>query len=60
MQRLAVGISVGRVHQAMLDPKMLVQNLGGRRQTVGGAATVTDHVVLIRGVEAIVNAHHDG
>ena len=60
VQGLAVGVGVGGVHQTVLNTEMLVQNLRGRRQTVGGAATVADHVVFIRGVEAIVNAHHDG
>lgn len=60
VQRLAVGIGVGGIHQTMLNAEMLVQNLCGRCQTVSGAATVADDKVFIRGVEVIVNAHHDG
>lgn len=60
VQRLAVGVGMGGVHQTMLNTEMLVQNLRGRCQTVGGAATVADDKVFIRRVEMIVNAHHDG
>ena len=34
---LVIGIRVNRIHQAPLDPKVVVEYLGGWRETVGGA-----------------------
>ncbi len=51
----AVGVGVGGVHQAMLDPEMLMQNLSCRGKAVGGAAAVADDRMLLRIVQLVVN-----
>lgn len=58
MQRLAVGISVRGVHQAMLNTKLLMQNLCGRGQAVRSATPVAHHHMLSRIILLVVNAHH--
>lgn len=60
VQRLAVGVGMGGVHETMFNTEMLVQDLCSRCKTIGGAASVADHVVFIRGVKALINAHHNG
>ncbi len=49
VQRLAVGVGMGGVHETMFNTEMLVQDLRSRCKTIGGAASVADHVVFIRG-----------
>lgn len=58
VQRLAVGISVRGVHQAMLNTKLLMQDLSSRGQAVRGATPVAYYHVLSRIVLLVVNAHH--
>ncbi len=60
VQRPAVGVGMGGVHETMFNTEMLVQDLCSRCKTIGGAASVADHVVFIRGVKALINAHHNG
>ncbi|CAH0326660.1 hypothetical protein SRABI106_04734 [Rahnella aquatilis] len=59
MQRLAVGVGVCGVHQAVFNAEGLMQNLSGRGQTVGGTTAVADHFVFCRVVIAVINAHHN-
>ena len=53
----AVGISVRGVHQAMLNTKLLMQDLSSRG-AVRGATPVAYYHVLSRIVLLVVNAHH--
>ena len=48
-----------RRHQPPHDPEALVQDLGHRRQAVGGAGGVGDDVVLLRVVGALVDPHDE-
>ena len=57
---LVVGVGVDGVHQAALDDPAVVDDLGRRRQAVGGAAGVADDVVLRRVVLVLVDAQDDG
>ncbi|AEW74138.1 DJ-1/PfpI Family Protein [Enterobacter ludwigii] len=57
MQCLTVGISVRGVHQAMLNPELLMQNLSGGGQTIGRTTAVTHYVMLSRIVLFMVDAH---
>ena len=43
---LVVGVGVNGGHQATHDAELVVDNLGGRRQAVGGAGGVGDDMVL--------------
>jgi hypothetical protein len=43
---LVVGVRVGGREPTVLDADRLVEDLGHRRQTVGGARSVRDHLVL--------------
>ncbi len=45
-QHLVVGITVHGSHQAVNDAEALVDHLGDRRQAVGGAGCVGNHVML--------------
>jgi hypothetical protein len=51
---------VDRVHEALLDPERVVQDLGEGGQAVGRAAGVADDVVLGRIVLVGVDAEDDG
>src|SRR6185312_3407851 len=59
LQVLVGGVRVDRGHQATLDAEGVVEDLGQRRQAVGGAGGVADDrlraVVLL-----VVDAHDDG
>merc|ERR1719186_477947 len=45
-------------HQTLENAEVVVDNLGERGQTVGGAGGVGDHLHVV-GVRALVNAHHE-
>src|SRR4029453_16567220 len=57
---LVVGVGGDPGYQALDDAEVLVENLGHRRHTVGGAGGVRDDVVVCRVVLVLVDAHHDG
>ncbi len=57
---LIVGIAVDGGHRAFLDAELFVQHLHHRRQTIGGAGSVRDDVVLGGIVRTFVHAEHDG
>ena len=59
-QVLVGGVGVDRGHQALDDAELVVEHLGHRRQAVGRARRVGDHVVAGRVVQLVVDAHHDG
>ncbi len=59
-QTLIPGVGVNRGHEASLDLEVFMQDLGHRRQTVGGAGGVGNDVVLPRVVAVGIDAHDDG
>ena len=58
-RRLVAGIGMDRRHEAALDADGIVQHLGDRRQTVGGARGVRHHDVIAR-QRMVVHAVNDG
>ena len=56
---LIVRVAVNRVHQAVLDPDEVVEDLGRRRQAVRRARRVLDHVMQVRVVPVLVDAQDD-
>jgi hypothetical protein len=60
LQVLVLRVGVDGGHQTLLDGEGVVQDLGHRRQAVGGAGGVGDDRVLGRVVVAVVDAHDDG
>ncbi len=57
---LVVGVGMDGGHESALDNVLVVYHLGSRRQAVGGAGGVRDHVVDLGVVLVVVHAHHDG
>ena len=56
---LRVGVGVHRGQETPVDAPGLVEHLGHRRQAVGGAGGVGDHVVLLGVVHLVVDPEHD-
>jgi hypothetical protein len=54
------GAGVHGGHEAAFQAERVVEHLGHRRHAVGGARRVRDHVVLLRLVVVLVDAHHHG
>ena len=52
-------VGVDRGHDPALDPDRVVEHLGHRRQAVGRARGVGDHVVLLRVVGVVVDAQRE-
>jgi len=57
---LVVGVGMHRGHHALDDAEGLVDDLGHRGQTVGGAGGVGQHVMLLGIVLVLVDPEHHG
>ena len=57
---LVVGVAVYGRHRTFLDAERIVQNFDERRQTIGGAGSVRQNVVLGGVVLVVVHTQHDG
>src|SRR6266508_236443 len=56
---LVVRVRVDRGHEALLDRELVVQHLRERRDAVGRAGGVREHVVRFRVVGLVVDTEHD-
>ena len=58
-QHLVVGIGMDGRHQPVLDADAVVQDLGQRRQAIGGAGCIGNDVITAL-ERIVVDAVHDG